>query len=91
MQIKPVTKADKPEYPTASEIDIPKVLNASKPNNWKRNAAIGAVMMGMLFSVNSCKLLGHLFFLGIFSYLCSLFLIYRLFLVVKYDRIRFIA
>ena len=54
MQIKPVTKADKPEYPTASELDIPKVLNASKPNKWKRNAAIGAVMMGMAISLNSC-------------------------------------
>ncbi len=55
MQIKPVTKANIPEYPTASEIDIPKVLNASKPKKWKRNAAIGAVMVGMIGSVNSCK------------------------------------
>lgn len=54
MQIKPVPKADKPEYPTASEIDIPKVLNASKPNKWKRNAAIGAVMVGMVGSIWSC-------------------------------------
>ena len=57
MQIKPVTKANIPEYPTASEIDIPKVLNASKPKKWKRNAAIGAVMVGILFSTNSCRIL----------------------------------
>jgi len=54
MQIKPVTKADKPEYPAASEIDIPKVLNASKPKKWKRNATIGAVMLGMIITP-SCK------------------------------------
>ena len=54
MQIKPVTKANIPEYPTASEIDIPKVLNASKPNKWERNAAIGAVMLGMIGSISSC-------------------------------------
>ena len=55
MQIKPVTKTNKPEYPTANEIDIPKVLNASKPNKWKRNAAIGIVMVGMMFTMNSSE------------------------------------
>ncbi len=55
MQIKPVTKANNPEYPTASEIDIPKVLNASKPNKWKRNAVIGAVMLGMAFGTVGCE------------------------------------
>ena len=54
MQIKPVTKANKPEYPAATEIDIPKVLNASKPKKWKRNAAIGAVLLGMALHLNSC-------------------------------------